>query len=481
MSSTQSLTTPPEHSPEDEGILHKLKAEPPKERHVKPPVDPATLKHRELRDGEWWRELPAFSQVSAEEFNNHIWQMQNSAYGEDKLMHIMEGAAPQDFIEDVRKGLHMVPMAVRVTPYMLSLIDWENPWEDPIRRQFIPLASQLLPDHPMLSLDSLHEQADAPVEGLTHRYQDKALFLVMDTCPVYCRFCTRSYAIGIDTDTVEKVNFRVDPKRWERAFEYIESRPELEDIVISGGDTYNLPAKHLKGIGERLLNMKNIRRIRFATKGIAVMPMKILSDDKWLEAATDVLELGRKLHKEVCIHTHFNTPNEATAISKRAMNVLFERGMTVRNQCVLQRGVNDSAESMILLTRRLSEINVQPYYIYQHDMVKGVEDLRTTVQVNIDIEKQVRGVTAGFNTATHVVDAPAGGGKRDVHSYEYYNRQTGVSVYTAPSVKPGAFFLYFDPLCALSEDMQQAWLDPVKQEEMCEEAIASAMERRGRR
>jgi lysine 2,3-aminomutase len=459
----------------------KSKAAPPKERRTKAAVDSATLAHRDLKSGEFWRDLPAFADVDEEQFLDHIWQMRNSAYGEDKLVEIIDGVAPDEFIQDVREGFSKVPMAVRVTPYLLSLIDWDNPWDDPIRRQFIPLASQLLPDHPMLTLDSLHEQEDAPVEGLTHRYQDKALFLVMDTCPVYCRFCTRSYAIGVDTDTVEKVKLRVDPKRWEKAFDYIESRPELEDIVISGGDTYNLPHKHIKAIGERLLHMDNIRRIRFATKGPAVMPMKILSDDKWLDAITEVLMLGRQLHKEVCIHTHFNTPNEITDISRRAMNVLFERGMTVRNQCVLQKGVNDSAETMTLLTKRLSDINVQPYYVYQHDMVQGVEDLRTTLQTNIDIEKSVRGVTAGFNTATHVCDAPGGGGKRDVHSYEYYNRDTGVSVYTAPSVKAGEFFLYFDPLRELSEEMQQAWKDPNKQKEMCDQALAEAKARQGAR
>jgi lysine 2,3-aminomutase len=66
------------------------------------------------------------------------------------------------------------------------------------------VGSRILPDHPKLGLDSLGEQADSPVAGLTHRYRDKALFLALDTCPVYCRFCTRSYAIGGDTEGVEK-------------------------------------------------------------------------------------------------------------------------------------------------------------------------------------------------------------------------------------------------------------------------------------
>ena len=84
-------------------------------------------------------------------------------------------------------------------------------------------------------------------------------------------------------------------------------------------------------IGETLVRMDNIRRIRIATKGPAVMPQKILTDHDWLDAVTWVVDLGRKLHKEVVIHTHFNHPNEITEISQRACDLLMERGITVRN------------------------------------------------------------------------------------------------------------------------------------------------------
>src|SRR5690606_6388984 len=123
-------------------------------------------------------------------------------------------------------GFGRAPMSLRVSPYLLSLVDWSDPVADPLRRQFIPMGTQLLHDHPKLDLDSLHEQADAPVPGLTHRYPDKALFLALDTCPVYCRFCTRSYAVGIDTEQVEKVQLKPTQERWERAFAYVASRPE---------------------------------------------------------------------------------------------------------------------------------------------------------------------------------------------------------------------------------------------------------------
>ena len=244
--------------------------------------------------------------------------------------------------------------------------------------------------------------------------------------------------------------------------------------MISGGDAYQLRAAHITEIGEALLALPNVRRMRFASKGPAVMPQKILTDEPWVDALTAIVEKGRKLHKEVVLHTHFNNPGEITSITERAMDKLMERGITVRNQSVLQRGVNDLPEVMTMLVKRLGHLNVHPYYVYVHDLVKGVEDLRTTVDTAIYLEKHVRGATAGFYTPTFVVDAPGGGGKRDAPSYESYNRATGISVYTAPSVKPGQFFLYFDPLHQLSTVIQRRWEDPAEQQLMVDEALAMA-------
>ena len=192
--------------------------------------------------------------------------------------------------------------------------------------------------------------------------------------------------------------------------------------MISGGDTYQLPAKNIELIGNALLDIPHVRRMRFATKGPAIMPMKIMTDKPWLDAITSIVDRGRKMGKEVVLHTHFNAPEEITWITEKAMRMLFERGIFTRNQSVLIRGVNDTRERMTLLVKRLGHLNVHAYYVYMHDMVKGVEELRTTIGTAVDTEKFVRGSTAGFNTPTFVCDAPGGGGKRDVHSYEYYDR-----------------------------------------------------------
>jgi lysine 2,3-aminomutase len=442
-------------------------------KHLKPSIDPSTLHHRQLLDGAFWQRIPAYRLIDEVTFLDHAWQAKNTITNPQKLLSAVQHLVPQSFYDDVAEGFARAPMSIRVSPYLLSLIDWSDAYNDPLRRQFVPVASRLLPDHPKLTLDSLHEQADAPVPGLTHRYPDKALFLALDTCPVYCRFCTRSYAVGVDTDEVEKVSLKATEDRWDRAFRYIAERPELEDIVVSGGDSYQLKARQITLIGNRLLELPNIRRIRFATKGPAVMPMKLITDHEWLDALTAVVERGRKLHKEVVLHTHFNHPNEITAITKRALDGVFARGIITRNQSVLQRGVNDSIATMQLLVKRLGHCQVQPYYVYVHDLVKGVEDLRTTLQTALDIEKAVRGVTAGFHTPTFVGDAPGGGGKRVAHSFEHYDRATGVSVFAAPSVKPG-FFVYFDPIDTLAPDVAERWHDPAEQDRMVDAAVEAA-------
>lgn len=441
---------------------------------TQPKREPKACEHRKLLGGEFWRKIPAFADVSEAKFNNHVWQLKNSITSVQKLLETLRDLVDEKFYKDAQAGFHKAPMAVRVTPYVLSLIDWENPYDDPLRRQFVPLASCLMPDHPELSLDTLHEREDSPVSGLTHRYPDKALFLALDTCPVYCRYCTRSYAVGGDTDEYTKVSYSQDLKRYEIIFDYIKSQPQLEDIVVSGGDVYMLRPERIRYICERLLAIPHVLRIRLATKGPAILPMKILSDHEWYATVLDMVMKGRMMHKEVCVHTHFSHPNEITEISKRAMDRMMEDGITLRNQAVLQRGVNDTLDTQVMLARRLSYINVHPYYVYMHDLVKGVEDLRTTLQTGLDLEKGLRGTTAGFNTPDFVVDAPGGGGKRNIFSYEHYDRQTGIAVYTAPSVKPERYFLYFDPLHELSEKVQLDWQVASRREEMKEAAITAA-------
>lgn len=424
---------------------------------------------------QWWREtVPAWGSVSAEQFRSHRWQMRNAVTQPEQLRELVGDRAPAEFYDDVAEGLRRAPMNIRVTPHVISLVDWQNPTDDPIRRQFIPLGSEIEPDHPMCTLDALHEQDDAVAPGLTHRYPDKALFLCLDVCPVYCRFCTRSYAIGSDTDSVEKVSVRGTPRRWEQVFEYLRAHPEVEDVVVSGGDTCLLSPERTRLIGEALLDIPSVRRFRFATKGLAVIPQRFLPGSEWVQSVTDLVEKGRQRGVDICIHTHFNHPNEVAPHAAEAALALFQRGVVVRNQTVLQRGVNDHAGTLVDLHRFLSRINVHPYYVYVHDMVPGVETLRTSLADAIELEKDVRGATAGYNTPMFVVDAYGGGGKRDAHGFEHYDSDLGIAVYRAPTVDPDRPFFYFDPLRRLSDRVKRAWNRTATREAMIQTAVERA-------
>ena len=144
-------------------------------------------------------------------------------------------------------------------------------------------------------------------------------------------------------------------------FQYIKQTPSLHDIVISGGDSYFLQPHQLRFIGDRLLEIPHIQRIRFASKGLAVCPSRILDkSDEWAEALIGVSQQGRKNGKSVALHTHFNHPNEITWVTAQACQRLFEAGVTVRNQSVLLNGVNNDVATMRELIRRLAELNVQP-------------------------------------------------------------------------------------------------------------------------
>jgi lysine 2,3-aminomutase len=334
----------------------------------------------------------------------------------------------------------------------------------------------MVDNHPKLHLDSLEETRDSPVPGLVHRYPDKVLFLgivlnhflrpphltcslyaATSVCPVYCRFCTRSYAVGAETELVKKQKITPTRKRWEAMFSYIESKPAVTDVVVSGGDSYYLEPEHLALIGERLLAIPHIKRIRFASKGLAVCPSRIVDPmDTWADALIAVASNGRKCGKQVALHTHFNHPNEITWVTKLAASKLFSNGVIVRNQSVLLRGVNNDIDTMSKLIRNLADLNIQPYYVYQGDMVSGVEDLRTPLHEILHIEKQIRGTIAGFMMPHFIVDLPGGGGKRLAMSYESYDRNTGISKFVAPGVTGTSdkVFEYYDPVWSLPTHVQ---------------------------
>ncbi|MCJ1282471.1 hypothetical protein MMC26_001794 [Xylographa opegraphella] len=395
----------------------------------------------------YWQQIPRWRRATSDDFLNYDWQTPVQLF--DFLRSVLPHDIPPTssssatspvlldssrLINDVTVGIQKAPMSVRLSPHILSLINWSDPLSDPLFRQFVPLGSRLRPDHPRLRLDSLDEAGDSPVHGLVHRYPDKALFLASSVCPVYCRFCTRSYSVGVDTDSVSKVRFLPIAKRWEPIFNYIERTPQLADVLVSGGDGYSLDPAQLLAIGRRLLAIPHVTRVRFASKGLAVCPSRIIDPhDSWAEALIELSDTGRAVGKSVSLQTHFNHPREITWVTEAAARRFFRSGVSVRNQTVLLNGVNSDFDTMSTLIHKLAVLNIQPYYVLQGDMVRGVEDLRTPLSIILALEARMRGTIAGFMTPNFIVTLPGGGGKRLACAYESYDRTTGLSRFRAPS------------------------------------------------
>ncbi len=431
-----------------------------------------TPDHRTFIDGEFWKKIPGWKTITSNQFGDYRWQLSNSVLSLDKIKELLKHRIDDQLLENIKMALELAPMNLRITPYIFSLINWDNPVDDPLRRQFLPVASQLRENHPFALKDSLFEEVDSSVKYLVHRYPDKVLFLTLGNCPLNCSYCTRSRLIGGSTKAGQKQSITPNLSDFETMFDYIRSHNQIEDVVISGGDISLLDADLIRLIGRTLLDIDHIRRIRYATKSLAVLPMKVLGDDDWFRALIETSELGRKRNKQVCIHTHFSSPREISAWSRKAAERFYQEGVIVRNQTVLQQGVNTRIDVMGMFIKQLGFMNVQPYYVFLLDMVPGIEHLRTTLGDAAEMEKSMRGLTSGFNIPDFACDLPTGGGKQHISSFDYYNEETGISVWRSPSVKTGKVFFYFDPVHRLSLETQQRWKDNEQRNEMLHEALS---------
>ncbi|KAL8791584.1 MAG: hypothetical protein Q9195_005848 [Heterodermia aff. obscurata] len=358
-------------------------------------------------------------------------------------------STPEDFIQSFEVAAKKAPMAFRLSPHVLSVINWTDPLNDPVRRQFVPLDSTINVTHPAATFDPVHEVDHSPVRGVIHRYPNKALFMgeLAPWRPVSLQLTS--------TESVKKMRFLPLMKQWAPKFEYIESTPSLHDIVISGGDTYLLEPEQIAYLGDRLLNIPHIKRFRFATKGLGVSPSRLIDPkDSWIDTVIDLSKRGRKMGKEVCVHTHINNKQEISWITRQGAQRLYEEGVPVRNQSVLLNGVNNTFDQLSDLVHALSELHIEPYYVYQGDVIRGAEDLRTPLSDSHDLELQIRDQTAGFLIPRFVYDVPGLAGKRPSLSAQNYDRRLGVAKFTAPRLQ-GNYVKYWDPLWSLSEDAQE--------------------------
>jgi lysine 2,3-aminomutase len=362
-----------------------------------------------------WTRFKPWADTPRSLFEDNAWQDRNAITRLPQLQAALAGIISPDALGDIEAGLAKAGMSIRLNPYIVSLIDWSRAETDPIRRQFLPMYSEQEDDHPGLQIDSLEEQAHSPVPGIVHRYPDKVLFLVTSVCPVYCQYCTRSYAVGQSTPLIVKDHV-TSVQNWAPALDYIRSHPQIEDVVVSGGDLARLKPAHVRALGNSLLEIEHVRRIRLATKVISVQPMKILTDHDWFNAVVEVVERGRSLFKDVCVHNHFNHPNDVTPLVEPAIRQLHQRGrFRAQSDRALARDQR-RCPTLRSLIKKLGRINIHPYYVYLCDMVKATSTPLTAQDRPAAREGGARR-DRRLQHAAVIIDTPSG--KRDVHSAEF--------------------------------------------------------------
>jgi lysine 2,3-aminomutase len=284
--------------------------------------------------------------------------------------------------------------AVSVTPDMADLIDPHDP-ADPIARQFLPRAEELV-TRAEEEADPIGDAAHSPLPGLVHRYPDRVLLKPLHVCPVYCRFCFRREMVGPEgLGTLSEAELA-------RAFAYIAERPEIWEVVVTGGDPFALAPRRLGQIAAALAAIPHVRVLRFHTRVPVVAPDTV---------DADLIAALKQFVGAVFVALHANHPREFTPAACAAVARLVDAGIPMVSQTVLLAGINDDPGTLSLLMRRFVENRIKPYYLHHGDLAPGTGHLRTELAAGRDLVRSLRGRLSGLAQPLYVLDIPGGHGK----------------------------------------------------------------------
>jgi len=259
------------------------------------------------------------------------------------------------------------PMSI--TPYYLSLIDWNDP-DDPIRKMAVPSLNELDISG---SYDTSGERENTKFHGLQHKYSQTALILLTNKCAMYCRHCFRKRLVGLPNEEILT--------RFTNAMVYVKQHPEINNILLSGGDPLMLSKNVLGKVLTMLSGIPHLKFIRIGSRCPVTFPARITGDTRLLA----LLKAHSLPHRRLYLITQFNHPREITEESTQAVASLLRSNVIVNNQTVLLKGVNDDPEVLADLSNQLVSIGVNPYYVFQCRPVKRVK-----TQFQLPLERGIR-------------------------------------------------------------------------------------------
>ncbi len=331
--------------------------------------------------------IKAFFKASDDDWNNWRWQLKNRVTTVDVLKQLLP--LEKEEIDSIEKTGSQYRWAV--SPYYLSLIDPDNP-DDPVKKQCIPSIQEHL-DHCGYD-DPMGEEYTSPSPAITRRYADRLIVKVTNQCAMYCRHCQRRRAIG------EK-DLATPREHLEEALDYLRKNEEVRDVLLTGGDGFMIDNQTIAWLLDELDKIPHIEIKRFGSRTLVTMPQRI--DDELCDIFSR--------HLPLYVNTHYNHPLEVTPRAQEACFKLSRAGVSIGNQTVLLKGVNNDPFIIRKLNQDLLQIMVRPYYIFHAKAVKGTSHFRTRVEEGIEIMEKLRGYTSGLAIPTYVVNAPQGLGK----------------------------------------------------------------------
>jgi lysine 2,3-aminomutase len=297
--------------------------------------------------------------------------------------------------------------AVAITPAMAELIDPADP-ADPIARQFVPDPVELVTAAVELA-DPIGDTVHSPVRGIVHRYPDRVLLKPVHVCPVYCRFCFRREVVGPDGDGTLTV------AELDAALAYIAGRPEIWEVVVTGGDPFSLSPRRIGELIRALAAIGHVRIVRFHTRVPVVDPERVTAA---------LVQALRAEGATVWVVLHANHPRELAPAARAALGRLVDGGVPLLSQSVLLRGVNDDPTVLGALMRALVECRVKPYYLHHADLAPGTARFRTGIAEGQALMRALRGHYSGLCQPTYVLDLPGGHGKSPIGP-SYLDERTG--------------------------------------------------------
>ncbi len=328
-----------------------------------------------------------YFKASDEEWENWHWQMKNRITDTAVLKELLPLEVSE--LDEIEKTGSKYRWAI--SPYYLSLID-PAARNDPVKLQCVPSISEYLDQGGYE--DPMGEEYTSPVSAVTRRYADRLIVKVTNQCAMYCRHCQRRRAIGEHDLTTPRAEL-------EEAIEYIRRNREVRDVLLTGGDGFMVDNKTIAWLLGELEAIPHIEIKRFGTRTPVTMPQRI--DDELCQILSE--------HLPLYVNSHFNHPMEVTPRAQEACFKLARTGVSLGNQTVLLKGINNDPFVIRKLNQDLLKIMVRPYYIFHAKAVKGTAHFRTKVEEGIEIMEKLRGYTSGIAVPTFVVNAPLGRGK----------------------------------------------------------------------